>query len=220
MEPLPPAVESKSAVPSFSRASLAAVQQLNRHFLNTLILSSRHPAWCGSSWELALGPNLAEVLTVTQEVLCRSPVCLLDIGLGEEWPQEVLHGFYDTCPPSPPPFLARDRATQLAQTCLTLAWTASRNDHLSASIIFGLSKTRTKAIGALAVDAIPLISEKLSSLVRPRWLDAPRIWKFLLSSQTNPAVHLPEIQVRILQRQLADLYPATSASGISRNLRR
>jgi hypothetical protein len=197
----------------FSSSSLGPVWQLNAHFLETLAQSSRHPAWRGSTWAMALGPNLADVLPALRDELFRSPVSLVDLGLNGEGSRSLFAEADDTRIQSLPPFLARDRAVQLSHTTLTLTWTLARNDLAAASIVFGISRSRAKEIRALGFHCIPTISETLASLVRPRWLTQPRIWQRLLgSSDRSISSQYPPRSVRMLQRQFADLIPVTSAT--------
>src|SRR5580765_4933923 len=115
----------------FSKSSLASVRQLNAYFLETLAQCARHPAWCGSSWEKALGPHVANVLPTVRQELSRSPVSLVCIGVGDHGSRSLL-AEVDKAPILPlPAFLARAQAVQLAQLTLTLAWTLSRNDLVS-----------------------------------------------------------------------------------------
>lgn len=219
-EPPAPAAGWTGAACSFSPASLAPVAQLNAYFLETLTQCARHPAWGGSAWETALGPDLANALPAIQQELSRSPVSLVDMGLSDEAPRSFLTCGGQGGAHAPPAFLARDRAVELAQVSLSLAWTLARNDLVSTSIVFGVSRSRAKEIGALAVHSIPAISEKLSSAVRPRWLRHPRIWRHLLRSAEHSAGSLlAPMYVRILQRQFADLSPATSATHPLRDSR-
>jgi hypothetical protein len=206
MEPPGPIADVSIAARGFSSASLAPVWQLNAYFLETLAHASRHPAWRGSAWETTLGLNLANVLPFLREELSRAPVSLVDIGLSDEGVRSLsarVHG-------SPPAFLAWDRAVQLAQTTLTLTWTLARSDLVAASIVFGVQGSRAGEISALGFHDLPAISEKLAAAVRPRWLTQPRIWQRLLRCPDRTITsHLPPRKVRILQRQLADLIPAT-----------
>ena len=212
--------ELTGAALAFSKSSLAPVWQLNAYFLETLAECSRHPAWCGSCWEKALGPRLAAVLPAIQAELSRSPVSLVCIGPSEDGSRSLLTEIDRGRGHSPPDFLARDRAVQLAQLTLTLAWTLSRSDLVSTAIVFGVPQSQAKEIGALGVQDIPAIAEKLSGAVHPRWLHQPRIWRHLLGySERSHTLHLPPIFVRILQRQFADLLPATSATHSLRNSR-
>lgn len=213
----PPAVppdtidEGTGVALGFSSASLAPVWQLNGLFLETLLQASHHPAWRGSSWEIALGPNLPDALSRSRDELCRTPVSLVDIGLSDAGARPLL-AQTDLPARALPPFLTRDRAIYLAQVTLSLAWTLSRSDLVTASIVFGVSRAQAKAIGALAFHSIPKISERLSSGVRPRWMNEPRIWQRLSSfSKHSTALYLPPLCARTLQRQFADLLPATSA---------
>ena len=220
MEPPPIPAELTGGAPAFGRASLAPVWQLNAYFLETLIQCSRHPAWRGGPWERALGPDLADVLPAVQQELSRSPVSLVDSGLSDGESPSLLAGVGESTGQSPPVFLSRERAIRLAQVSLTLAWTLARNDLVSTSIVFGITRSQTTAISTLGVHAIPVLSEKLSSAVRPRWLGQPRIWQRLLgSSEHSASPRFAPLYVRVLQRQFADLSPATSATRQLRNTR-
>ncbi len=212
----PPAIgDVAGPAPGFSQVFLAPVWQLNGYFLETLIHASRHPAWRDSPWEMALGSNLSDVLPTVWEELSRSPVSLVDIGLNDEGSSPLLAGVDNRSAHSPPAFLARNRAIHLAQVTLTLAWTLARSDLVATSIVFGVSRSRVKEISALGFHSIQEISEKLFSAVRPRWLSQPRLWHRLLGpSERSVNSHLAPKYVRILQRQFADLVPATSATPL------
>lgn len=208
MEPPGPIADVSIATRGFSSASLAPVWQLNAYFLETLAQSSRHPAWRGSAWETALGPNLANVLPTLRQELSRAPVSLVDIGLNDEGVRSLSAEVQDT----PPAFLAWDRAVRLAQTTLTLTWTLARSDLVAASIVFGVQGSQAREINAVGFHDLPAISERLATAVRPRWLRQPRIWQRLLRCPDRAiTAHLAPRSVRVLQRQLADLISATPA---------
>ena len=198
----------------FSSVSLAPVWQLNALFLETLVDCSRHPAWRGSSWEKALGPDLSGMPHAIREELCRSPISLVDVGLSRE--RLLLKEADDGRSESLPAFLPRARALHVAQETLTLAWTLARSDAVATTIVFGVPRSQVKGIRALAFHAIPVLSEKLCSVVQPRWLTQPRIWRRLLACSGRPiSSHLAPRHIRILQRQFADLLPATGATQLS-----
>ena len=212
VEPPGPIADASIAARGFSSASLAPVWQLNAYFLETLAHSSRHPAWRGSAWETALGPHLADALATLRQELSRAPVSLVDIGLNDEDAGSLSAGVHDTRVQGPPAFLAWDRAVRLAQTTLTLTWTLARGDLVAASIVFGVQGSQAREISALGFHDLPAISETLAPAVRPRWLTQPRIWQRLLRCPDRTITsHLPPRNVRILQRQLADLIPGTPA---------
>ena len=212
MEPPPTIGELSGAPPHFSGASLAPVWQLNAYLLETLAQSSRHPAWRGSAWETAFGPNFADELPTLRQELSRAPVSLVDIGFNDEGARSLSAGVHDTRVLSPPAFLTWDRAIQLAQTTLTLTWTLARGDLVAASIVFGVQGPLGREISALGFHNLPAISETLAPAVRPRWLTQPRIWQRLLRCPDRTITsHLPARSVQILQRQLADVIPATPA---------
>ena len=213
---LPGATDEAAGVArGLSNASLAPVWQLNALFLETIVDSSRHPTWVGSPWETALGSDLTPMPRAVREELCRSPVSLVDVGLSSERPDLLLNGVGGARNESPPPFLPRDRAVHLAQETLILAWTLARSDAVATSIVFGVSRSQVRGIRALAFHGIPAIAEKLAGTVQPRWLTQPRIWQRLLdSSERSIGSHLAPRHIRILQRQLADLLPATAATRL------
>lgn len=218
MEPTRMVEESVSR--AFSHASLTPVWQLNALFLEALIQSSRHPAWRGSSWDRALGPNLPEALPLLRDELSRTPVSLVDIGLNDEGAHSPLSETDREPARAPPLFLARDRAIYLAQVALSLAWNLARSDVVATSIVFGVSRSRAIAIGALAPHGLPKMSVRLSSAVRPSWINEPRIWQRLLTfSERSTALRLAPIGARTLQRQFADLLPATSATYLLQSSR-
>ena len=166
-ESLSAAADLRGTALGFSRSSLAPVWQLNRYFLETLSDCARHPAWCGSSWEIALGRQLAYLVPPLREELAKSPVSLACIapspgGSGSIF-TEVDKGR------TPPDFLAPDRALQLTQLTLTLAWTLARSDLVSTAIVFGFSQRQAREIGGLAVQEIPAIATKLCCAISSDW---------------------------------------------------
>ena len=220
MEDPATSVEVSGSAQAFSNASLAPVWQLNAYFLDTLTRCLQHPAWRGSSWGMVLGPNLADVLPSVRDELSRTPVSLVDVGLSDEGSRFPLAGVTGGPACSPPPFLARERASQLAQVTITLAWTLARSDAIATSIVFGISRSRAKEIRAIGFHSIAGISEKLAGAVRPRWLNEPRIWQRLFESSERPSgARLAPRRIWILQRQFADLLPATSAMHLFDNSR-
>lgn len=206
---------------SFSKDSLLGLRQLNTYFLETLNEVSRHPSWRGSRWEAALGENLAGSIPSICGDLSQSPVSLVDIGLNDSEVRPLVEAVSHEDLPALPAFLPRDRALQLTQATLTLAWTLAQNDPVSASIVFAVPSTLVREIRALGLHLVPAISQKLSSRVRPRWLQKPRIWRYLLDPARLPhSERSAPLYVRVLQRQFADLSPATSAKRFYRDIQR
>lgn len=199
----------------FREESLAPVYELNELFIEMLAQAERHPAWAGGTWQDALDVNFSELSKTTLAALARVPVCLLDVGLRKLETRELT----DPVPShkAPPPFLARERRIELTQMTLTLLWTMARTDPTVASIVFALRAPCVKAVAAWRVHHIPAFTEHLSPEIRPVWLNRPRIWAHLLNAaDAAPGHRLPPVCVRLLQRQFADLVPATSASRSTR----
>lgn len=199
----------------FREESVAPVYELNELFIETLAQAERHPAWAESGWQDALGMSFGELGRTTRIDLARVPVCLLDVGLRELETRELTHPA-----PShnvPPPFLAGDRRIELTQMTLTLLWTMARTDPTVASIVFALRAPCVKAVAAWKVHQIPAFTEHVSPEIRPVWLYHSRIWAHLFGAAVAaPGHRFPPVRVRILQRQFADLVPATSESRSTR----
>jgi hypothetical protein len=199
----------------FREESLAPVYELNELFIETLAQAERHPVWAESGWQDVLGMSFSELGKTTRIGLARVPVCLLDVGLRDLDTRELTHPAPSQ--KAPPPFLARDCRIELTQMTLTLLWTMARTDPTVASIVFALRAPWVKAVAAWRVHHIPAFTERLSPEIRPVWLNRPRIWAHLFGAADTAAVHrFPPVCVRILQRQFADLVPATCASRSTR----
>lgn len=205
-----------SSVRAFDETALAPVRRLNTHALDLLSECSRHPAWSGSDWESALGRRFLKMPAELRAVLTRSPVSLLEFGavfpdLGVSEPLD------DKADPAPP-FLPSDKAIELAHIMLTLAWTLSRQDTAAAAIVFGLGAAEAQWIQGFDVGDLPLVSKRISGGLRPRWLDRPRIWRELLRHPNGAQPHVPPPFLRIVQRQLGEVRPATGVSRSTRSI--
>jgi hypothetical protein len=188
----------------FDEAALAPVRQLNAHALDLLSECSRHPAWSGSDWESALGAGFLRLPAELRDVLAKSPVSLLEFCSAEK---AEAH----------PAFLPLNKALELSHSMLTLAWTLSRQDAAAAAIVFGLGGADAQRIHGIAAIDLPRVSERFSGRLRPRWLDRPRIWQELLRYPPGArSSHLAPPFLRIVQRQLVEVRPAT---GVSRSTR-
>jgi hypothetical protein len=213
-----PMAEENRAAHAFSDESLIPVYELNRQFLDTLAQAARHDSWSGSSWQKGLGPKFDALSAEMRTHLSRVPICLLDLGL-QQWHLQILRE--DPRGHAMPAFLARERALELTRMTLTLAWTFARTDLCAASIIFALPAEGAKELVKCDVHRLAVLADRLVDRIRPMWLGNPRIWvPVFAASELAPSDRLPGMQVRLLQRQLADLTLATSASGRTRALRR
>ncbi len=141
--------------------------------------------------------------------LAQSPISLLEFG------RLIASASLDEKIEPPPLFLPLDKALEVSHTMLTLAWTLSRQDAAAAALVFGLGSV--ERIHSFDVRDLPRVSEHISGGLRPRWLDRPRIWQELLRRPhgARPSNVAPAF-LRIVQRQLIDVGPAT---GVSRLIR-
>jgi hypothetical protein len=215
------APDESQAHSAFSEAALAPVYELNEFFLETLSHAARHASWRGSPWANALGQELSQLTQPVRARVAHSPVCLVDVGFQDSARWEVGEGRSERLAPPASPFLAIDRAIEIAQMTITLAWTMARTDATAARIVFGMTRQCSKTVSALGVHRLPALAQRHAPWMRPRWLSQPRIWQQLLSvSDPAPASRLPPAHVRVLQRQFGDLALATSASQPTREPRK
>jgi len=115
----------------------------------------------------------------------------------------------------------RLQALQLAQQTFTLAWTAARANPESACILFGMSRKCAGLVARVSIQTMQRIAERHPDWVRPAWENQPEIWHHLITAAAQePQPRLPPVGLRALQRQLADLEPATRESGEIRPTRR
>ena len=213
-EPFTESFEGTSAR-MFDEMALAPVRQLNAHALDTLRDCARHPAWAGSAWAVALGPDFSTLSPELRAELARSSVCLLEFALSISGVAAAT-GFAREHQ-APPPFLSLDTAIELSQITLSLAWTFSRLDMDATTIVFGLAAVEAQRIRSLDVRDIPRIAERICGQLRPRWLARPRIWHELLRHRgATKASNLAPPHLRILQRQLAASWLATGATRSTR----
>ena len=196
---------------AFSEASLATLFELNGFFLELLAEAPCNPTGKSPAWSAALRPQARQLTAAARARIARCPICLVDVGFHDEarWgsqsserrlPEEV-----SGLPPG--------RTIELTQMAVTLAWTIARASPEAAYIIFGMTPDSVRLVSGLSLNRIPWLAERNAPAIRPVWADRPQIWQHLLSlSDPPPTSRLPPLHVRAMQRQLAALSLATSAS--------
>jgi len=212
--PTGPGFEEDLAPRTFSEAALTPVYELNAVFLDlltTLARDSSRQAW---AWEAALQPELSHLTPAARARIARCPVCLVDAGFQDErrWtsPASDGGGLSASAATVEVPLA---RSVELTQMTVMLAWSIARTHPEAACIIFGMSPQCARLVANLSVHRIPVLAERNAPHVRPAWADDPQIWRHLLNpSAAVPPSRLPQLHVRAMQRQLAEVALATSAS--------
>ena len=196
---------------AFSEASLTALFEVNGFFLELLAEAARDPTPKSPAWHAVLRPQMSQLTAAARARIARCPVCLVDVGFQDE----ARWGSQSSEHPLPEEIsgLPLGRTIELTQMTVTLAWTIARASPEAACIIFGMTPDGVRRVSGLSLSRIPWLAEKNAPAIRPAWADRPQIWQHLLSlSDPPPASRLPPLHVRAMQRQLADLALATSAS--------
>jgi len=216
-----PEFEGDLAPRSFSEASLAPVFELNAFFLDVLAEAARDPSPKGWAWEAALRPELLQLTPTARARIARCPVCLVDAGFQDEGRWASVATGAEVSESAATDGLPSGRAVELTQMTVTLAWSVARANAEAACIIFGMTRRCARVVANLSVHRIPVVAERNSAQVRPAWAEDREIWGHLLNLlRPVPASRLPPLHVRAMQRQLAELSLATSASEPIRQPRR
>jgi hypothetical protein len=196
---------------AFSEASLNTLFELNGFFLELLAAAARSPPAKSPAWSAALRPQASQLTAAARARIARCPVCLVDVGFHDEarWGSQTSERRL----PEEVSGLSPGRTIELTQMAVTLAWTTARASPEAACIIFGMTPDSVGLVSGLSLHRIPSLAERNAPAIRPAWVDRPQIWQHLLSlSDPPPASRLPPLHVRAMQRQLAALSLATSAS--------
>jgi hypothetical protein len=201
---------------SFSEAELAPVFELNALFLERLTEAAHRPSGTSMcAWAQALQPQLRQLTTASRVRIARCPICLIDAGFQEE-------GLWEDTPKCPDARHARtagapdEQALELAQKTITLAWAVGRVNLEAACIIFGMTARRARIVSELGIHRLTSLAELNAHQIRPVWADDPQIWRHLLSpAGPPPPSRLPPLHARLMLRQLAEVWLATSASESS-----
>ena len=207
---------------SFAEAALAPVYELNRFVLDVLIdVAARPGGESRSRLAVALKRPLAGLTEAGRDRLSRCPVSLVDAGFRDDGRWSAALGRPDSEFPARESAFPHLPALRLAHQTFTLAWTSARANLESACIIFGMSRRCAGIVARTGLQSMERLAERHPDWVRPAWEGAPEIWHHLISmAEQDPQPRLPPLGLRALQRQLADLEPATCESGEIRASRR
>jgi hypothetical protein len=202
-------------------ALLAPLVDINAAALDALAAVAHAPQ-CETAPSLAsrVRPELQTLSAAARAQLCAAPVCLADAGFQDElfW-GTVTGGTTDL-----PSRVAPDRSfgtytRQIALLLIPLAWTLARSAPEVVRIAFAMSPATAEAIASLRIQRVSSLAEQYSHYVWPVWPDDPLLWRALLTNvDSSENRRLPPVQLRILQRRLAQLSLATRAKLRDREL--
>jgi hypothetical protein len=207
---------------SFDTTALEPIHELNSLLLELLADATQRPSSeMRSGLVSAIKEPLVRLAPEARKRSARSPVCLVDAGFKEQARWGAVADRTDDRIPVQALAFPHLQAIQLAHETLMLAWTMARASPESACIVFGMTRTCVSSIARLTIQTIQRTAERHPDWIRPRWENDPAIWRHLLhmaAQEEQP--RLPPIGIRALQRQLADLEPATGESSEIRSTRR
>jgi len=197
----------------YSTGDAGPLHELNAVALRYLITMARDPQASGGPCLVQrLRERLALLTAADCERIARAPICLVDAGFGQEEHWKAI-----TRSPAPPDVpseeaFAPEVARALSRTILNLAWTSARTEPVIARIRFGMTRQTAQIVAGLGIHQIQQIAETHFHSLRPLWAEQLGFWQYLVAAAAAPSPKLPPVHIRLMQRRLADLLPATAAS--------
>jgi hypothetical protein len=206
----------------FSESALRPVHELNAYLLELLVKAAKEGA---IGEQHCLTSKLGSLLQALDVEAChraaKCPISLVDGGFGRatRWPDATSFNIMQAN--ARLAIFPEPEARQLAHMTLTLAWTMARENRDAARIVFAMDRGTIGLLSGLGISALQQLADRLHHWVSPRWADDPAIWRtLLLVALRGEHPRLPPIGMRLMQRQLADLEPATRGDEGNRQLRR
>jgi len=157
-----------------------------------------------------LGAKLARLDDGLLWRLARVPVCWIDAEFSREegWTEtDASTGTVPTLPDCP---LPRARALELAGVTFALAAATAKESRETACIMFGMRPKVADSFARFSVETLHRLGQTHAHWVRPRWYETPQDWDRMIATAEHADVaRLPPVSLRVLNRMLADLEPAT-----------
>jgi hypothetical protein len=202
-------IDTQARLPLFSTVALTPLHNLNRRLFDVLIDEWRRGR--DVTQEIAvLGAKLAPLSDELLWRLARVPICWVDAHFlrQDAWSSAALcarGGHPITESPLP-----RGRSLELAGLTFALASATAKASSDAACIMFGMHQAVAEAFAGFTVETVHRLGQTRAHWVRPRWHQSPEDWQRMIATAEHAeAARLPPVSLRIFNRMLADLEPAT-----------
>lgn len=205
----PEGIDTPARSPLFDPAALRPLHNLNRRLFELLTDEWRRGR--DVTPELAvLGAKLAPLNDELLWRLARVPICWVDADFLNEEAWSVAALSARTGHPVPESPLPRVRALEIAGLTFALASTTAKASPNAARIMFGMRQTVAEAFAGFTVETVHRLGQTRAHWVRPRWYQSPEDWQRMIATADHAeAARLPPVSLRVLNRMLVDLEPAT-----------
>ncbi|MFL6602931.1 MAG: hypothetical protein ACJ8R9_16590 [Steroidobacteraceae bacterium] len=205
----PEGIDTPARAPLFDPAALRPLHNLNRRLFLVLIDEWRRGR--DVTPDLAvLGAKLAPLNDELLWRLARVPICWVDAEFlnVEAWSVAALSTRAGHAPSASP--LPRGRALEMAALTFALASTTAKASPEAACIMFGMRQEVAEAFAGFTVETVHRLGLTRAHWVRPRWYESPEDWQRMIATAEHAdAARLPPVSLRVLNRMLVDLEPAT-----------
>jgi hypothetical protein len=179
---------SQRLAPSGIRAQLRqvavdAVHQVNAQLLDILCISARSTTPRSPFKD----PLRARFTSLSASECARLACCgtlLVDVGFSDpgRWRTAAgsLEKFSVQMPAQPDHWLLPDEAILLTHSTLLVAWSVLHGARSEAGVLLGTPPETAGILAGMTVNQLSYIAQRYGAWVRPRWMEAPRIWAGLL----------------------------------------
>jgi hypothetical protein len=202
-------IDTQARLPLFSTAALTPLHNLNRRLFEVLI-DEWHRGRDVTQEIAVLGAKLAPLSDELLWRLARVPICWVDAEFlnQDAWsPAALLARGGHPITESP---LPRGRSLELAGITFALASATAKSSPDAARIMFGMHQAVAEAFAEFSVETVHHLGQSRAHWVRPRWYESPEDWqRMIATAERAEAARLPPVSLRIFNRMLADLEPAT-----------
>ena len=179
---------SKRLGPSQIRAQLRqvavdAVHQVNAQLLDVLCVSAR-----STTPRFPFKDRLRARFTSLSASECERLACcgtlLVDVGFSNpgRWRNaaDSLETSAVRIPVQAGHWLLPDEAILLAHSTLLVAWSVLHGARSEAGVLLGTPPETAGIVAGMTVNQLSYIAQRYAAWVRPRWMEAPRVWAGLL----------------------------------------
>ncbi|MBS0422608.1 MAG: hypothetical protein JSR66_33180 [Proteobacteria bacterium] len=209
MRELPETVDTQARLPLFSTAALSPLHNLNRRLFEVLIDEWRRRSDVTPGIAV-LGAKLAPLSDELLWRLARVPICWVDAEFlrPDAWSSAALRGRGDHSITESP--LPRGRSLELAGLTFALASATAKASSDAARIMFGMHQAVADAFAGFSIETVHRLGQTRAHWVRPRWHQSPEDWQRMIATAEHAeSSRLPPVSIRVFNRMLADLEPAT-----------
>ena len=165
------------------QVAVNAVHQVNAQLLDILCVSARSTT-PRSPFKDPLRARFTRLSASQCERLACCGTLLVDVGFSDPGRWRNAAESSEKSPVQLPPqldqWLLPDEAILLAHSTLLVAWSVLHGARSEAGVLLGTPPETAGIVAGMTVNQLSYIAQRYAAWVRPRWMEAPKIWSGLL----------------------------------------